>query len=145
MPCANCASGVDRRAFLEQVIAILGVGGLAACASDLGTTPSITTFTVSLSSYPALASVGGLALVDNGSRSGEPIAVSRIDASTFLALSLICPHRGTTVEIVGGSFYCPGHGATFAANGNWTGGQQTSNLGRYAVTYDAGAGTLKIG
>ena len=144
MSCVTCPA-LDRRAFLENVAAILGVGGLAACTAGLPTAPAITAFTISVSSFPSLASVGGLALVDNGSRSGEPIAVSRIDANTFLALSLICPHRGSTVEIVGSAFYCPGHGATFAANGTWTGGQSTSSLSRYALSYDAVAGTLTIG
>ena len=46
--------------------------------------------------------------------------------NTFLALSLICPHQGTTVQIAGAAFYCPGHGAMFAADGSWTGGQATS-------------------
>ncbi len=143
MPCTSC-QGLDRRTFLEQVVAILGVSGLAACSANLGTTPNISPFTVSVSSFPSLASVGGLAVVDNGAHTGDPIAVARIDATTFIALSLVCPHRGFTVQISGPGFYCAGHGATFSANGSWTGGQPTSNLSRYAVVYDAAAGTLKI-
>lgn len=143
MRCTSC-QGIDRRTFLEQLTAILGVGSLAACSASLPTTPAITAFTIQVSSYPALAAVGGLAVVDNGSRSGNPVAVARIDANTFLALSLICPHQGVTVGIVAPGFYCPGHGATFAGNGSWTGGQPTSNLSRYTVSYDAVAGTLMI-
>jgi Rieske Fe-S protein len=143
MNCNRCV-GLDRRAFLEQAIAMLGVSGLVACSSDLQTLPSITAFTIKVSDYPALASTGGLAVVDNGSRTGDPIAVSRTGANTFLALSLICPHQGTTVEIAGAAFYCPGHGAMFAADGSWTGGQATSSLSRYAVVYDSVAGTLAI-
>lgn len=123
---------------------MLGVTGLVACSPSLGTAPNITPFTFSVSSYPSLASVGGLAVVDNGSQTGDPIAVARIDANTFIALSLICPHRGFTVQISGSGFYCAGHGAMFAANGSWTGGQPTSNLSRYTVVYDGVAGTLKI-
>lgn len=144
MRCTTCPR-LDRRAFLEQIVAILGVTGLAACSADLGTAPIITAFTITVSNFQSLASIGGLAVVDNGSRTGDPIAVSRIDANTFLALSLICPHRGNTVQISGAGFYCHGHGARFAANGSWTGGQSTSSLNRYAVSYDAVAGTLTIG
>ena len=107
----------------------------------------MTAFSVTVANFPALANIGGIAVVDNGSRSGEPIAVARTGASTFVALSLVCPHRGVTVSVVGNntSFYCSGHGATFASSGAWTGGQSTSNLGSYPLSYDVAAGTLQIG
>ena len=143
MPGTACPC-LDRRSFLEQVVAILGVSGLAACSANLGTAPNISPLTVTIANYPALAAVGGMAVVDNGAQTGDPIAVARTDVNTFLALSLICPHRGTTVQIAGAGFYCPGHGATFSVNGAWTGGQPTSNLSRYTTRYDPTAGTLKI-
>lgn len=144
MPCAEC-DGVDRRTFLEAALAALGLTGLAACAASALTAPPVTAFSVRVADFPALAAVGGIAVVDNGSRSGEPIAVARTGASAFVALSLVCPHRGTTVSVVSSGFYCPGHGATFAANGTWTGGQPTSNLASYSISYDQAAGTLQIG
>ncbi|MES2305789.1 MAG: Rieske 2Fe-2S domain-containing protein [Gemmatimonadota bacterium] len=144
MPCDGC-TGIDRRAFLGQTLLAMGAAGLAACGASLPTTPAITKFTVRLADYPALATVGGIALVDNGSRSGTPIAVSRTGETSYLALSLVCPHRGVTVSVNGSSFYCSGHGATFAGSGSWTGGQKTSGLAKFAATYDAGAGTLAIG
>lgn len=144
MPYPEC-KGIDRRAFLEAALAALGVTGLAACASSAFAAPAITAFSVRIADFPALASVGGIAVVDNGSRSGEPIAVARTGTSTFFALSLVCPHRGTTVSVVNNSFYCTGHGATFSANGTWTGGQPTSNLASYPIGYDQSAGTLQIG
>ena len=144
MTCRWC-NGIDRREFLEQLIAVTGLAGLAACAASVPTAPTIATFTIHVADFPTLASTGGIAVVDNGTRSGEPVAVARTGTSTFVALSLVCPHRGATVEIVGNAFYCPGHGATFAADGSWTGGQPTSNLGSYRTTYDAVNGTLQIG
>ena len=146
MTCSRC-SDVSRRTFLESTIAALGVSGLAACAAGASTSPAVTQFTVKVSDFPALATVGGIAVVDNGSRSGEPIAVARTASSSFLALSLVCPHRGTTVSVVNSntSFYCPAHGATFAASGAWTGGQSTGSLGSYPLSYDPTAGTLQIG
>jgi Rieske Fe-S protein len=138
-------SSITRRELLERTLAGLGLGALAACGASLFTAPSITAFTIKLADFPSLASVGGLAIVDDGARSGDPVAVARTGTSTFVALSLICPHRGSAVQISGSGFYCPGHGATFAANGSWTGGQPTSNLGSYRISYDTTNGTLQIG
>jgi Rieske Fe-S protein len=44
----------------------------------------------------------------------------------------------------GSRFVCPVHGATFDLNGNWIGGQPTSNMRQYATTYDAASNTLTI-
>jgi Rieske Fe-S protein len=144
MPCTNC-NLIARREFLERTLAFLGVGALIACGNETITTPAITSFIVRVADFPSLASVGGIAVVDNGSRSGEPIAVARTGSTTFLALSLVCPHQGVTVGLYSPGFLCPGHGATFAADGTWTGGQPTSNLGRYNLNYDQTNGTLQIG
>jgi len=45
----------------------------------------------------------------------------------------------------GSGFLCPNHGARFAADGTWIGGQPTSSLRSYATSYDAASGTLTIG
>lgn len=108
---------------------------------DAGVVTGPVSFSVQISSYPALANVGGIARVDNG---GTPIAVVRTGADAFAAFSLICPHRGCTVGINGSSFRCPCHGAMFASSGLWTGGQQTSNLAAFSTSYDATTATLTI-
>jgi Rieske Fe-S protein len=144
MACRNCDLR-SRREFLEWTLALIGAGTLGACGSDILTTPAITTFTVQVANFPSLAAVGGIAVVGTGSPSGEPIAVVRTGATTFLALSLICPHSGVTVGLSSPGFLCPGHGATFAADGTWTGGQHTTSLGRYNLSYDPTTGTLQIG
>jgi Rieske Fe-S protein len=133
---------MKRRAFLEAALAALGVVGLAACGMTDATAPEIKAFTLKLTDYPSLASVGAIVMLEQG---GEPIAISRLSQTSFVALSLVCPHRGTTVSIVSGAFYCTGHGASFSVNGTWTGGQPTSSLARYSLTYDETAGTLQIG
>ena len=147
MACQSC-NLIDRRQFLESAVAALGAGALLACSSEIMTTPAITPITIRIADFAALASVGGVAIVDGGSQSGEPIAVARTGATTFVALSLICPHKGVTVtlsNLSGITFICPGHGAEFTTDGTWSGGQPTTNLGRYPLTFDQAAGTLHIG
>jgi Rieske Fe-S protein len=141
---------MDRRAFLSQsTIAAVTALLIEACGSGVWepTSPQAnvipsTGLTFTMSSYPALASVGGIAKVVDPT--GAPLALVRTGAATFVALSLACPHQGTTVNISGSGFLCPNHGARFAADGTWTGGQATANLTSYAVTYNAAAGTLTI-
>lgn len=98
--------------------------------------------TVSVAAFPALASVGGVARVDGGS--GLPVALVRTGAASFAAFSLRCPHQGATVDVQGGSFRCPAHGARFNASGTWTGGQRTGNLTSLPSSYNAAAGTVAI-
>jgi nitrite reductase/ring-hydroxylating ferredoxin subunit len=146
---ASCACGtgqVDegRREFLKQSAAGLALLALAACGLGTATAPgSLSATTIQLSSEPALANVGGVATMQIG---GSPVAVVRESATSFSAFSLICPHAGSTVQSIGApGFLCPGHGARFDLSGQWIGGQRTSNLRSYPVTYDAAAGTLTIG
>ena len=138
------AGAVDRRRFLMQAGIAAAAAALAACAGggDSPTAPTSGSATLTLANYPALASVGGVALV---TASGSPIAVVRTAESTFVALSRVCPHQGTTVSQTTTGFRCPNHGATFDKAGNWTGGQRTSDLREYPVAYDAQAGTLTVG
>jgi Rieske Fe-S protein len=136
----------DRREFLTVSAASALTALLtAACGGTGGGGGGVVTgpvsYSVQVSSYPALANIGGIARVDNG---GTPIAAVRTGADTFAAFSLICPHRGCTVGINGSAFRCPCHGATFASSGLWTGGQQTTNLGEFTTSYDATTGTLTI-
>jgi Rieske Fe-S protein len=135
----------DRREFLTvsaaSALTVLLTNGCGGSGGDTGVLTGPVSFSVQVSSYPALAQVGGIARVDNG---GTPIAAVRTGADTFAAFSLICPHRGCTVGITGSSFRCPCHGATFASSGLWTGGQQTSSLGAFSTSYDSTTDTLTI-
>ena len=145
--CAHCGekAGTSRREFIatsaaSAVAAML----LAACGGASGATginSGPVSFTVDVSKYPALASIGGIARVDNG---GAPIAAVRTGTDTFAAFSLICPHFGCTVGINGSFFQCPCHGAQFASTGIWIGGQRTTNLSAYGTSYNATTGVLTI-
>lgn len=97
---------------------------------------------VRVASFTALSAVGGVARVDNGS--GTPVALVRTGAATFAALSLRCPHAGTTVNLSGSGFLCPNHGARFSNTGQWQGGEPTRSLTTLSSTYDAAAGTVTV-
>lgn len=143
------SSVVDRRTFVSRSALAAASALLAgACAGGSNTTgPGGTpggngTLSVTIANYPALGPVGGIARVDSGQ--GTPVAAVRTSATTFAAFSLICPHFGCTVGIASGSFACPCHGARFASNGHWTGGQSTGNLSPLNASYDPTAGVLTI-
>ncbi|HWJ22176.1 MAG TPA: Rieske (2Fe-2S) protein [Gemmatimonadaceae bacterium] len=140
------ATGVGRRTFLTRSMLAAAAVALAACGmgGDSPTAPSNVSGSVRVSDYSALANVGGVAVV---SMSGSPVAIVRTGASTFEALSLVCPHQGATIVVNsgGGGFTCPGHGARFDANGTWIGGQRTSSMHAYATSYDAGTGVVTVG
>ena len=165
---SDCASscplherGIDaeRRRFLSTALAASLLGVLAACGDgDIGGVsgidddddddgggggPPAGSFVVTIANFAALGTDGGVARVDGGS--GTPTAVLRVNATTYRAFSLVCPHAGTTVSIVSGGFRCPNHGATFSSNGALSGGPATRGLTERAVTFNAAAGTLSIG
>jgi Rieske Fe-S protein len=101
---------------------------------------------VTIASWPALASVGGVA-GSVGTVSGSPVAVVRTGANTFAAFSLRCPHQGTTVQVQNGtSFRCPNHGALWSANGALQPNSplRTSSLTPRNVSYVAGDSVLFI-
>ena len=150
MSCDDCLS---RREFLTRsTLAMAGaavivagcgdgqIGGSGAVAPG-GTGP----LTVKVSTIPALATVGQLALLPADSR----IALKRTGPATFAAISTVCTHEGTIIGIVGGtSFECPNHGARYDAEGKVTrqpnAAGSATTLPRYATTYDAATDTLTI-
>jgi Rieske Fe-S protein len=136
--------GIGRRTFLVQSGILAAMAALAACGmSSDATAPTVPANSqVDVASYPALATVGGVAVLSLGN---APVAVVRTSATSFLALSRVCPHQGGIVQQSGNRWVCPVHGATFDIDGNWIGGQRTSSLHQYATTYDAASNTLTIG
>ena len=138
--CASCA--VSRRTFVVQSMFIAAAAALEACGASGATAPNITAGTqIKVGDYPALATVGGIALV---TVDGAPLAVVRTGASTFAVLSRVCPHQGTIVNQNGSGFLCPNHGARFSADGTWQGGQRTSNLRSYPNTYNSATNTITL-
>lgn len=134
---------LSRRQFMIQG-SLAGVAiMLAGCVGGSGpTAPASVNLTLTVSDYPSLANVGGVAYV---SASGNPLAVVRTGADTFDVVSRICPHQGGTVSSNGNGFTCPNHGARFSDSGTWEGGQPTTNLTSYTSTFDSSTGVLTIG
>jgi Rieske Fe-S protein len=144
--------GPSRRQFIAQstLAAIAAVLTNACGDGEIGVVgpppPTVIedAFTVRIADFPTLSNVGGIARVDGNTSS--PLAVSRLGPTTFVALSMICPHAGyKPLDIISNGFHCPNHGARFAADGNWIGGQRTKDMQSYPTTYNSGAGTLTIG
>lgn len=144
-PAALATHGVDRRTFLSQAMLAAAAAALAACGSSGGGDPTAPTSigsTITLANFPALASVGGIA---TATLNGSPVAIVRTGPTNYIALSMICTHRGATLNVVNGGFLCPSHGAQFTDTGVWTGGQYATHLDSFPTTYAAAAGTLTIG
>lgn len=153
----DAAEDPSRRRFVTQaLLASVGtflaacgdgnIGGVTGTGGSGGPPPppgGNASLTVTLADFPALGADGGIARVDGGS--ATPVAVTRVNATTYLAFSMICPHAGyKPIGITGAGFECPNHGARFAADGTWTGGQRTFDLAQYTVVFNAGPGTLTI-
>ena len=146
----HCKSGgtdAGRREFLTRA-GLAAISGLLldSCGAlvDLftpGTTRLPGPLAVNVADYPALATVGGIALLRNVP---APMAAVRASTTNFLVFSRTCPHQGTTIGLSGSGFRCPNHGAQFDSNGNNTGGFRAGALSRYTTAYDATTGILTI-
>jgi Rieske Fe-S protein len=133
---------IGRREFVGRASVGLGALLIAACQAD--TSPLSGSVIVPVANHPALANIGGIVRV---TETATPIALERTGATSFVAYSLVCPHEGGTVGIVGNAsvpFVCPNHGAQFNAAGQNVGGQRTSSLHTYATTYDAATDSVTI-
>ena len=88
-----------RRTFLTRTMLGAAALALAACGVSDGTTaPFSGTASVNINDYPALANVGGVALV---TLNGSLLALVRNSTTSVLALSRVCPHQGGTINTGG--------------------------------------------
>ena len=83
---------IDRRSFLaHSSLMALGAMVASACGGDSGpSSPGTVNVTVNPATYPALATVGGIARISGTS---TPIAVVRSTATTYRAFWLVCPPK----------------------------------------------------
>lgn len=138
-----CGACLGRREFLaKSAMFAAAAAALSACGIVDSTSPQLTeSVDITVSDYAALNNVGGIALVTAG---GERLAIVRTGASSYVALSRVCPHQGSTVNTSGSGFRCPEHGATFNSTGTWTGGERTSNMHAYSTSFNASTGVLTV-
>ncbi len=85
-----------------------------------------------------LAKVGGSVLLDDDN------ILIRTSQSQFLAVNLICKHKGCTVELQGDKFVCPCHGSEYTLDGKVTTGPAKTNLKTWDTTYDSDKGTVTV-
>ena len=132
----------SRRQFLAGATLIAVSGLLANACQAMGPSQGFSgTFTFKPSDYPALASAGGIALIDNAP---IPLAAVTTGSDSYLVLSRICPHQGATIGLNGAGFRCPGHGATFDARGNNTGGFPAGSMQTMVSSYDPATGEVTV-
>jgi cytochrome b6-f complex iron-sulfur subunit len=131
---------MDRKEFLSQMgmtsAAVFMGACMAGCSKDDNNTPgpnptpppSNVDFTVNLSdpTNAALNTAGGFLYKNN-------IIVAKTVAGSFIAVSQVCTHQGTTIVFQGNNnrFYCPNHGATFSTTGAVTNGPANTALASY--------------
>ena len=96
---------------------------------------------VQLSKYPALKKIGGAALI--GTVGDAPAAVVRTGTSTYVALNLLCPHVGVTVNRSGTGWKCPAHFSTFRADGGFVNGPAGRAL--FVIPSRLSRGVLTVG
>lgn len=85
-----------------------------------------------------LTLIGGSLIVND-----ETILI-HTSQTQFTALSLICAHKGCTVEKDGDKFVCPCHGSEYTLNGKVTTGPSKKDLIIYETVYDAEKNTVTI-
>jgi Rieske Fe-S protein len=152
MSCEDC---LNRRAFLAKSAMAAAAAALAGCgngvfgpplpAHSAGSVPS-GKLTIKVSQFPGLATVGTLVQVD------LERAAKRIDASSFLGLSLICTHQGCDAAVTSANkVVCPCHGSQFTNDGtviNGPDGAPASSiqpLAQLPTAYNAQTDELTIG
>jgi Rieske Fe-S protein len=138
-----CGACLGRREFLaKSAMFAAAAAALSACGLTDATGPQLSSSVdITVADHPSLATVGGIALVTAG---GERLAIVRTGATSYVALSRVCPHQGATVGVNGSGFRCPEHGATFNSTGTWTGGEHTSNMHAYSTSFNATTGVLTV-
>ena len=144
-PCDGCiGQGLDRREFVAQAALTAAAVLLAACTEGrefLAGPPRINV-SIKVGDFPGLANVNG---ATSFTRNNVPIAVVRTGATTFLALSRVCPHEAALIVSAADSWFCTGHGARFRLTGEWFDGQDTFDMARWPTSYDATTDILTIG
>ena len=67
----------------------------------------------------------------------EPIFVSKQAEGSYVALRMLCTHKGCTLKTAPDKLVCPCHGSEFTTTGTVTKGPATKPLQNFRVTADS--------
>jgi Rieske Fe-S protein len=97
-----------------------------------------------VANFPGLATVGQPVVV--GDRRAAMRTKAGTSADSFFAVSMICTHQHTTINVDGVRFRCPNHGSVFAADGSLIApfDPRMPPLARLNATYNATTDTLTV-
>lgn len=105
-------------------------------------------YMLSFTDYPALQNSGGSVKVIISASSGKKnLYVTRITATSAIAVTTACTHSGCTVGSYNSTtkqYICPCHGSTFNADGSVTSGPAITALQSYTGTIAANGIQLTI-
>ncbi|WP_026997004.1 QcrA and Rieske domain-containing protein [Flectobacillus major] len=136
----------------SALMAVYCIGTLSSCANedtplpvDNGNPNPISngkvdfTLDLSLAANQALLANGGY--IYNGN-----IIIAKTTSGSFIALSKVCTHQGTTVEYRKDTndIYCPNHGSRFDITGKVIQSPAPSPLTMYKVEYNAVTAKVRV-
>ncbi len=146
-------STIDRKDFLKQVGmgfgAIMLMNCLQSCSETeipdpdpIGNTDKLDfSIDISASGNTALLTKGGFLVF-----SSKKVIIARTLADTWIAVSSVCTHEGTTINYRANSndFLCPNHQSTFSATGAVTNSPATSALKKYNATFSVNTNSVRV-
>jgi cytochrome b6-f complex iron-sulfur subunit len=143
-----------RRRFLQSAVGVAGglALGLQVAARAEGDGTVVATSQDAEITVPipekVLAKVGGFDVVevDNG-RIKDKVLVARVGASTVMACSAVCTHKGCIVEYEhdSGEIVCPCHGARYSVEGKVKRGPAKRDLKPYNARMTLGISERAVG
>lgn len=146
----NPVDAINRLQFLKQLglsgsalLAFYCAGTLSSCSKAEDTVTPLGTDGVTLDLTSSAFS--GLKTVGNYAYSGN-VLVAHIKNGSYIAVSKICTHEGSTVRYVASAdnLYCAEHGAQYTTSGTVTQGPATRSLTQYKTTLSSDGNSLLI-
>ena len=126
-----------RREFVVTTTAALAASTLAACGIPVDPGNAIVGPAVVRVTLPA---VGATVAANGVGEGGQGIAVTRLSATSVVAVSLLCTHQACPLSLPpapGGNLICPCHGSQFTVQGALVQGPARTGLRTFVASIDA--------